>query len=285
MDLTAEVLRYQRTGEGLVGLVAEIRAFVYQFPASNRCSCDAAELLLRFEARIPTLIRRYRHTGQTFESYLASSLRWQIRTMAREQARNNIRQTALVGEGSHLRTGRDTWNHNSPEVHESDQPLTPVTLPRGQSRRLIYMALKLTERLCESDYRRVAHAAGCDAEWLLRCWQQLRQECTIRRERQMRYRERRDKAWFRVRCIQYRLQLVLDREEQEAAHRQLAKWRRRHLYAVRLLSRMRSFPTHAEIAAAVGVPKGSVDSSLFYGKQQLEHEEYRRYLANALGNP
>jgi len=278
-ELSSDVLRYQATGVGLPSLMERICEFIYWFPSRTREGGDSAELLLNFMPRIPTLLERYRDTGQSFESYLASSVRWQLRTMAGEQARENIRMTALVAEGpSWAPTGR-------PEPPDAGPSGEGPALPRGQARRLVYFALKLTERLHEDDYRRVARASGCDTEWLLSCWQRLRAVCRDRRDRQTLFRERRDRAWFKMRCIQYRLQLVLEDDERRAALRQLEKWRRRHGYAVRLLSRMRCFPTHAEIAEVVGVPKGSVDSSLYYGKQQLEDPNYRERLANALSNP
>ena len=158
-------------------------------------------------------------------------------------------------------------------------------LSGGQRRRLLHMSLKLSERLGEEDYRRVAVATGCDPAWLLNCWQQLRLGCTEQRERRAAFQARRDRAWFKIRCLQYRLRLHLDDEERRVAERQLGMWRRRYEHARRILDRMQFGPTHADIAKVLAVPKGTVDSSVFYGKRELRDPAYVATLASAVSNP
>ena len=143
----------------------------------------------------------------------------------------------------------------------------------------------MAERLSESDYRRVAAASGCDPEWLVSCWHSLRDGCITQRERRRVVQERRNHAWFQVRCLQYRLRLVLEDDEREAVTRRVAMWHRRYEHALRVLARMHCGPSHADIARILGVPKGTVDSSIFYGKRELRNSEYLSVLATAIANP
>jgi hypothetical protein len=48
---------------------------------------------------------------------------------------------------------------------------------------------------------------------------------------------------------------------------------------------MHPFPTHAEIAGVLNVPKGSIDSSIFYGKRELRDPACLAVLASAVANP
>lgn len=292
-SLTQEVVDYRKTGDGLGRLVDQISKLVYEFPAGQNgfSEEDGAEVLLRFLPRITRLISRYRDTGQSFESYLASTLRWQIRTMAAERANNRIKHTALGGPGSELQITEQTRVEQS--IMEACEPVTPrsyradgkTKLSSGQGRRLIHLSLKMAERLSEADYRRVAAAAGCDPRWLVGCWHQLRDSCIGQRERRESIQERRDRAWFKIRCLQYRLRLVLDDDERAASLRGLAMWRRRYEHAKRVLGRMHYGPSHAEIARVLNVPKGTVDSSVFYGKRELRNRSYLSVLASAVSNP
>lgn len=288
-SLTREVVDYQKTGDGLGRLVDQISKLVYEFPVgrSGFSDEDGAELLLRFLPRITRLINRYRETGQSFESYLAASLRWQIKTLAAERSGERIQLVALRGPGSELRIAEQT--RVAPPVTEVCEPVTQASyksrLRCGQGRRLVHLSLKMTERLGEADYRRVAAASGCDPEWLVSCWHKLQDGCSAQRERRRSIQERRDHAWFKIRCLQYRLRLVLEAEEQDTAIRQLAMWRRRYEHARRVLGRMHDGPSHAEIARVLNIPKGTVDSSVFYGKRELRNESYLRVLASAVSNP
>jgi len=289
--LTREVVDYQNTGVGLGQLVEQISKLVYEFPVGQNgfSDEDGAELLLRFLPRITRLIRRYRDTGRSFDSYLASTLRWQIKSLAAERGGERIQRAALRGPGSEIRMVEQI--RVAPPVVEVCEQLTPASytarLKCGQGRRLIHLSLKMVERLGEAEYRRVAAASGCDPDWLVGCWHQLREGCGAQRERRRSIQERRDRAWFKIRCLQYRLRLVLEDEERAAAVRQLAMWRRRYEHARRVLARMHDGPSHAEIARVLklNVPKGTVDSSVFYGKRELRNRSYLRILASAVSNP
>ncbi|MEE8441516.1 MAG: hypothetical protein V3S41_07335 [Spirochaetia bacterium] len=297
--LTREVVDYQRTGEGLGRLVDQISRMVYEFPVSQNgfSDEDGAELLLRFLPRITRLIGRYRESGRSFESYLGSTLRWQITTLAAERSAERIQLAALRGPGGELRIAeqtrvaapvmeaREPGRKTSYRTGSSSRQSTRYRLSSGQGRRLIHLSLKMAERLGEADYRRVAAASGRNPEWLVGCWQTLRDGCTAQRERRRSIQERRDRAWFKSRCLQYRLRLVLEDGERDATMRQLAMWHRRYEHARRVLAKMHDGPSHAEIARVLNVPKGTVDSSVFYGKRELRNRSYLRVLASAVSNP
>lgn len=285
--LTRDVLRYQETGEGLKRLVDQISRSVYQFPGRQNgfSDEDGAEFLLRFLPRITRLIERYRDSGRPFDSYLSASLRWQMRSFAADRTAERMKSVALVGPGSELRSvERDRTAPPVLHVCESaeNRSANSGTLGKisgGQRRRLIHLSLKMAERLDEPDYRRIARVTGCDPEWLIACWHELQDRCAERRERGTLLREQRDRAWFRVRCIEYRLRLTLTEDERQHATQRLAAWRRRYEHARRVLARMRADPSHAEVAAVLGIPKGTVDSSIFYAKREFTDPRYRAVLA------
>jgi hypothetical protein len=286
--LTERVLRYQQTGAGLAELIDQIRILVYRFPAGQQGfdEQDGAEFLLRFAPRIRGLIERYRQNG-SFESYLAATLRWQIKTLAAERTSRKIRLATFEFSGTYRLMDERDPECICMEAHEAPGGVggdrEDVTLGPGQARRLVYLALKLTERLDEKDYRRVARAAGVEPEWLVSCWQQLRHACFEQRERRRAFRARRDRAWFRMQCLQFRItEAPTDRLGDLT--RQLQAWRRRYEQARRGLLHMQDGPTHAQIAHVLGVAKGTVDSGVFYAKRELKEKSHDSELVAALTN-
>lgn len=291
--LTERVLAYQKTGENLQRLVDQISILVYQFPREQPgfTEEDGAEFLLRFMPRIRGLIERYQEEGP-FESYLAATLRWQVKTFAAERSSGRIRLTTLEHAGlAPLLDDRDP-EQLLLEAREEElaygAPAPPsagtACLLPGQARRLLFVSLKMGERLGESDYRRLACAVGCDPEWLILRWHQLRAACETQRERRRVYRTRRDRAWFRMRCVQYRMTVTVDGDTLRALAGELLEWRHRYEQARKVLLRMQDGPSHAQIARALCIPKGTVDSGMYYAKREITREAYRARLALALEN-
>jgi hypothetical protein len=176
------------------------------------------------------------------------------------------------------------------EAHEADRDYRPgatrgaTRLSSGQANRLLFVSLKMAERLDENDYRRVARAIGCDTEWLLRCWHRLRDDCTAQRERRRIYQIRRNRAWFRMRYLQYRLDQVTEEDARKRLLLDLSAWRHRYDQARRVLQKMQDGPSHMQIAAVLEIPKGTVDSGVFYAKREFTRDSYQARLALVLAN-
>ena len=92
-NLTSRVLEYQRSQQGLEGLVAEIAPRVLHYPR-RRFGWDedaCSEFYLFFHPRLLRVLGRFRDQGKPFESYLASVLHWQARSFARRRKKDERR--------------------------------------------------------------------------------------------------------------------------------------------------------------------------------------------------
>jgi hypothetical protein len=91
-SLTERVLQFQRTGVDEHAVVQEVASRVYEYPR-RKCRWDedrSSEFFLRVFPKIQGMIRRFRYVGRPFESYLSSTLMFQIRTFAQERRRKDL---------------------------------------------------------------------------------------------------------------------------------------------------------------------------------------------------
>jgi RNA polymerase sigma factor (sigma-70 family) len=293
MKTLTEMVHAYHAGEiSLERIVDSVCEAVYRFPVTRTgfCEEDCAEFLIRFYPRIRRLVKRYRPQGSSFENYLATTLRFQLRSFAR--ARNN--------ERFRLATMTDPTVAGTIDVRESDlgagpeagsretagtgpPQCKPRRLTPGQSRRLVYLSLKASERLTPAACARIARIAGCDVEWLNSVWLSIRDECDTQRRRRDAARKVRDRAWFRTRFIETQLLNAAEQSERVALLQELDRWNTRLARARRVLARMPAGPTHQQIADALGIPKGTVDSGVFKGKRELRDPSYAELLADLAG--
>jgi DNA-directed RNA polymerase specialized sigma24 family protein len=83
------------------------------------------------------------------------------------------------------------------------------------------------------------------------------------------FRGRRNKSYAAIRLLETELQAEVDLPKRAAAEESLARMRRRMATAMERMSRVGLAPTNLEISKVLGVPKGTVDSGLYWLKKKL----------------
>jgi len=97
----------------------------------------------------------------------------------------------------------------------------------------------------------------------------LRDMRASREQRLETFRCRRNKAFAQARLLEMELRNETDEERRAALCVALARLRRRRDAAMQRMSRVGLAPTNREIALLLAVPKGTVDSGLFWLKRKL----------------
>ena len=290
-ELTRRVVSYQQSGEGFADLVRELSAATYQFPLRNRrCTeDDCGEFLLFVAARIGGMVHRYDFRGVTFEAYLHTNLKWLLRTYLKRRDRRQ--REARLAYRSVL------WHDDNCEVVDAgtlaDQvggysawgtPARASTprdaLPFGpwfnrvqtgghSRRRVMIIALKACFYLSESDITMVADLTGFEREWLRESWLRLRVRLNCRRHRYDVLSMRRNRLFVRLQSFHDRHYGCCDHAERLRILEESTEMRQR-LTRLRLkISRIPRCPTNQEIAEVTGIPKGTIDSALYYAKRKL----------------
>lgn len=272
-SLRDRVLEYQRTGEGREELVREISEKAYRFPRHSMGWDEDAcgDFLLFVYPRLAGLLDRFRDLGSPFEPYLASVLAWNLKSFARRKAEERAYR------GADLRIAAAAEAEEAPEPEEPRGFLLDCGTvrqvlerqPENARRQFLFLLLKNIRSLDPAELRVLAGAAGMGTEALSTVLSRL-EDCLIRREARLSMlRARRNGAFSRARLLEARLASEPDGDRREELRIRLEAARRRMRNAMDRMARAGTAPSNREIAAALGVPKGTVDSGLYWVKRRL----------------
>lgn len=272
-NLTQKVLQYQRTGQGLREIVNEIGPRVYQFPRRTMGWDEDAcgDFYVFIHPRIIRLLRRFRDQGRPFESYLWAVLNWQLRNFARDRHRDERRwQVSLRVDPGALVTGEDpSPGTDDLEALSACAALAGCLRSDADRRNFLFMVLKLSRRLDPDRAPALARLAGISSRFLLAAAAELRELRAGREARQEMFRARRNKCYAAARLLEAELKSETDPRRIAALSERLRRTRRRMAVAMDHLARVAIAPTNLEIGRVLGVPKGTVDSGLFWLKKKL----------------
>ncbi len=305
--LTDLVTEYQRSGTDREQLMAAIAQRIYRLP-KYIAGCDedvCSDFFLFFYPKIPGMILRYRDQGSSFESYLFTACRYQLKGyLGRRRSRN--RKERIGDSAAFWMTAEPCIpfpdavqdDERLPEPLRSLAPAhrtvgrtgaagpAAVPTPRGPAaavgaaslprkkraetrrdamrRRILMFAMRDVMNLQEKDLLRLSELTGFDAEWLGNCADRLREILFARSRRVERLRERRNGIFFRIHLLQDELSGETDLMRREELRVKLEDSTIRLRDLQQDIARAQRHPSHAELAAVLGFPKGSVDSGLYY---------------------
>lgn len=274
-SLTEKVLHYQRTRSGLAELMSDLALRVYLFPRRKMGWDEDAcgEFYLFFHPRLVRLLDRFRDQGKPFESYLCSVLGWQLRNFARERKQGerswNVglriepgREESEADEAPEEKDGRSSLQAGGREI---------ASLIRTDTdrRNLLFLVLKCSRNLDPEKSAALAGLAGVTPQRLACLMNELRQSRAPREDRLETFRRRRNGAFSQVRQLETELLTEVDENRRQELQGKLQKARRRMRGAMDRMARVGLAPTNKEIARILGVPKGTVDSGLYWLKKKL----------------
>jgi len=291
--LTEDVLEYQSSRHGLEPLIERLALFVYRYPRMHLGwnEDDCGEFFCEFYPKLRRLVERFEYHGKPFEVYLIVTLKWQLRTYAGRKAAENLQLRVLAQENFWTcDRSSETQHEEALSALDIDDPaeleIPPcicsllkidhrkrITDPSTKKRFLI-LALMSAVRLTESLIARIAYLTGYDPDWIHGLIEELRSRVQTRRSRLLHLAQKRNGCFFRVYCLQEQLRLVAEDHLRRELCRQIAHEELRLTNTLEEISRLPLAPTHRDVAEVLGVPKGTVDSGLYYLKESLTALSY-----------
>jgi hypothetical protein len=228
---------------------------------------DFVDYMCWLYPRITAAIDHYRDTGSSFEAYMCAMLRWSVREFrSRKKEYRMMDYAAWLNLTADSEEPQDAGKYQQPEILHSPEMeygdiKTPVKI--DNPRQILILILKSYYFLSEDFLERIAPLVGIKKEELKKMVDFLRERRLKREDEIQRLRERISGQFYRCIALERRLasapedQLVCRRlkERLERAQKKLVTMRER-------LSKTRMEATNIQIAAALGVPKGTIDSNL-----------------------
>jgi hypothetical protein len=285
-QLTREVLDYQETHRGLKVLIGKISGIVYRYPRNyfGWDEDDVGDFFCMFFPKITGLIDRFAYAGKPFEAYLSASIRWQMKTFAGQRAVFHARQDVIRAECKN-------WYRNAEQsvedtvIGEQERAYSPqVTAVLGIGRngsisdpsfgrRFVYLVLRNAMLVDDTLIEHAAKLSGMDFNHLLGCTTELRQMIAKRKSRYLAMAARRDSLYARIQQLTIQLDRESERDRLRKCRRQIEFAREGHDKIVNLLKSVSFLPTHKDIGEVLGVPKGSIDSGLYYIRKEIQDLE------------
>ncbi len=287
--LTERVLRYQRTRQGLKELLALLAGEIYGYPRcrGSRAEDDGGEFYLFFYPRLLRTLERFQDQGRPFEWYLHSVLRWHYLGFVRWKRRRErgwaagalpalwepLPVSGPAAEDTCLESRTEAFELPGwlgPEVADllSLEGRTPLRKPADRKRLLVW-ALKQVRSLQEPDLARLAAWTGIEEERLCALCAGLR-ERLVRRERRLELLvQRRNRAFAALQLAQQALAGEPDPAGRAPLAGRAARARRCLRLSQERIARVPLQPSNRELAQALGLPKGTVDTSLYWLKCRL----------------
>ncbi|MBA7606058.1 hypothetical protein ES703_13196 [subsurface metagenome] len=277
-SLKDKVLQYQKTGQGLEEIIIMLSPGIYSFPR-NKIGFqedDCGEFFIFFYPRLIRMVKNFHDQGKPFEWYLNSILHWQFKSFCAQK----LKRERSWG----ISANQDFWElPDSPGCSENRElePLDPQMaavlgidccgrIKRNSDRkRFLFWVLKYVRLLDGQDIDRLSGLTGYDRGWLMGIIDELKARLHQREKRLRCLRAKQNKAFYRSRIIEEELLFEVDREKRAALSARLERLKQTGHLAQAKVARIPLAPSNRDIGEVLDIPKGTIDTSLYWLKKKL----------------
>jgi hypothetical protein len=284
-ELTEKVCAYQSTKTGRKQLMDELSCFVYSYPVDKRLVTEeeASDFFIYFLPTLEYIIAKFSFQGYPVEQYLIRCIRYRISNFKKSKSSRRFEQNVIAHHE------QDPWY----EEHFSEEVQDACSVPRlyrdPSSRRwyvdfsdglhnhsmqadkllmlILRHALVLSSSLIEKCDCLFSGYPGLEKP-LGEIINTLRRQNERKLERQQQMRDSRSRMFALL--IRSETDLLFCTDGAKRSQLQAIITSRRLLYnaAGDRMENLNMYIPHHQIAAALHIPKGTVDSGLFYVKKK-----------------
>ena len=262
--LSDRVLQYQKTGEGYPGILKDASLIVYRYPRTKYgWSVDeCSQFYLFFFRRLNRMFKRYHDMGKGFESYLCSAIKWQMNNFIRKNL--EIRRRWRYGYE------KEFWTFEENEALENESDFMQFfeldrygRIKKSIMRRgyLLYV-LKNCLYITDKDIETASRLTGLGKKKLEILTERIRNSLQNKLDKLSILRMRRNRAYYRLKFLTEDLRNSRDSFIMQKLKDRVEKAKKTMMNAHIAISRIKLSPSNRELAEILGIPKGTVDTSL-----------------------
>jgi len=237
---------------------------------------EAAEAFIRYKTRLRSIIQKSREISGNSDAYIDSCIRYLARSVQRSIHKKEMMDFVLESAGeTGSCVGFSPLSYPPNEEMEGDarqfiatiSPSCFISRMNAERKRLLYLVLKCAWEVDDSIAEKSARRLGVPVFWLCALLHQARSSLEQSRLYLSRLNERINTLWVRMRIIEAELRGDnLGSEQKTRLLRSADLCRSRYESLLDKKSRCRLLVPNRVIAELLRIPKGSVDSGLFYLK-------------------
>lgn len=241
---------------------------------------EISDALSHFRPRIQSILDRAEKESRTKEAYLLSSMRFVAKSVHRQNFACSLCENAYVysqfSEDVALEAPADISLEEDLDHDRPDIP-APVNLsPRAivqtlspERKRLLYLALKCAWDMDESLLRKCCAALGLQEQYLFWLVERAKRRTESNMAQVVELNARLHELWLRMRVLELRLESSLLGAEKSTILSTLKRCRQRYFRLLERRKRRKSIISNECVSKLLDIPKGSVDSGLFYLKKNI----------------
>lgn len=244
---------------------------------------EAAEAFIHYKKRLRSIIRRSGTIVGNKDAYIDSCLRFLAKSVQRSLRHKEMVDFVLESAGEtggcfpvQTESGLASFPAMGTENQQFIGSIAPscfLTRMNAEEKRLLYLVVKCAWEVDDSMAEKSAARLGVPILWLCSILHQARASLESGRQYLGRMNERINTLWVRLRLIEAELRgdnVGQERRENLVKSAELCRSRYESLLARK--ARFHLLVSNREIAELLRVPKGSVDSGLFYLKAGLKEK-------------
>ena len=238
---------------------------------------EAAEAFLCYKSRLRTIIRKSQSLSGSPQAYIDSCLRFLAKSVRRSRRKKELSDFVLVSS-----SGLDDGQVSAPlfPVVEEEGTETVGNIAgiapswflsrlRSHEKRLLFLSLKCAWEIDDELVERVAMRIGVPSLWLCGLLHRARASVEGSHECLVRLHERKNCLWVKSRLLESQLEDGnLGPELRLKLSRRADLCRAQYQGLQDRIARYRLLVSNRAVAEILRIPKGSVDSGLYYLRAQ-----------------
>ncbi|HEY9053262.1 MAG TPA: hypothetical protein VIO60_00440 [Rectinemataceae bacterium] len=232
---------------------------------------EAAEAFLRYTSRIGTILKKSKTMLGKSDAYVDTCIRYLAKSLKRSARKKELLEKSLEVFAT-PQTFIQTCAEVEPPMDKEENVAPAPGFIQGLSaseRRQLYLAVKCAWEIDDSLVTAIGEKLGLSPSWLRELFHRARS----RVEAQMRalecYKQRKNSLWVKICLLDSRLtDPTLSQEEHRLLEERRQRYRRLYFSIQERINKRKLLVSNRDIASMLGVPKGSVDSGLYYLKRQ-----------------
>jgi hypothetical protein len=241
---------------------------------------EISDALHHFRGRIEGIIDRAEKESRTREAYLLSSMRFVAKSVHRQNFSMNLCENAYVyshfSEDTVFGPPADAFIEENRREESIDAQgvigLSPQIFLRKltpERKRLLYLVMKCSWDIDEELLKKCSFALGVPEQYLFNLVELAKRKTEGSRKQIYELNAKLNTLWIRLRVLELRQETSLIKSEKDCIACSANRCRQRYIRLLEKRKRRKSLVSNECISELLGIPKGSVDSGLFYLRKKI----------------
>jgi len=242
---------------------------------------EISDALNHFRSRIESILDRADKESRTRDAYLLTSMRFVAKSVHRQNFVANLYENAYIhshfSEDTVLEASADTFIEDPGRLELCEEENALSISPRAyfsqlssERKRLMYLIIKCAWDMDEPMIKKCSEGLGIPEQCLFEVIELARRRTESNRTHILEFNARLNSLWIRSRVLELRLESSLLDEEKEAVACTLRRCRQRYFKLLEKRKHRKPSISNQCVSQILGVPKGSVDSGIFYLKRSFK---------------